>query len=78
MSKIPFFGAIMKAETKEKKSLKESVKYWSLLNLGILLIAVGIYFFKAPNGFATGGVSGVAIILANVLPITTQATARKT
>ena len=49
------------------------VKYWLTLNLGILLMATGIYFFKAPNGFATGGVSGMAIILANIFPILTQA-----
>ena len=36
------------------------------MNLGILLMAIGIYFFKAPNGFATGGVSGIAIVLANL------------
>ena len=28
-----------------------------------LLLAAGIYFFKNPNNFATGGVSGIAIIL---------------
>lgn len=54
--------------------ITDKIKYWSFLNLGILLMAVGIYFFKAPNGFATGGVSGVAIILSNIFPITTQAT----
>ena len=40
-----------------------SVKYWIVLNVGILCMALGIYFFKAPNHFATGGVSGLAIIL---------------
>ena len=49
-----------------------TIKNWLFMNLGVLLMAVGIYFFKAPNGFATGGVSGVAIILANVFPILTQ------
>lgn len=38
------------------------------MNLGILLLCTGIYFFKAPNGFATGGVSGIAIILSNIFP----------
>ena len=57
----------------QRRTLFESVRYWSFLNLGILLMAVGIYFFKAPNGFATGGVSGMSIILANLLPFTTQA-----
>ena len=50
------------------------VRYFAFLNLGILLMAMGIYFFKAPNGFATGGVSGISIILARVLPFISQAT----
>ena len=58
----------------KKNKLTDKIKYWSFLNLGILLMAVGIYFFKAPNGFATGGVSGMSIILANMLPIMSQAT----
>lgn len=56
-----------------KKINFEKVKYWTSLNFGILLLAAGIYFFKAPNGFATGGVSGIAIILANIFPIMSQA-----
>ncbi len=56
-----------------KKITLSSVKYWTFLNLGVLLMAIGIYFFKAPNGFATGGVSGVAIILAQIFPVMTQA-----
>ncbi len=43
-----------------------SLKHFLLINIGILMMAVGIYFFKAPNGFATGGVSGIAIILAKL------------
>ena len=34
------------------------------MNLGILLTTVGVYFFKIPNGFSTGGVSGIAVIVA--------------
>ena len=45
---------------------KFSLKKLLLIHLGILMVAVGIYFFKAPNGFATGGVSGLAIILARL------------
>ena len=54
------------------KNNRLNLKNWLFMNLGVLLMAVGIYFFKAPNGFATGGVSGVAIILANVFPVLTQ------
>ncbi len=47
----------------KSKAEKMSFKHFMLINLGILMITAGIYFFKAPNGFATGGVSGIAIIL---------------
>ncbi len=45
------------------KERRKTVLNWVVLNFGILLIAVGIHFFKAPNNFATGGVSGISIIL---------------
>ncbi len=54
------------------KNNRLNLKTWLFMNLGVLLMAIGIYFFKAPNGFATGGVSGVAIILANIFPVLTQ------
>ena len=66
-------GRLMKTKSKEQKTIAERIKYYASLNLGVLLMAVGIYFFKAPNGFATGGVSGMAIILANIFPYATQA-----
>lgn len=46
----------------------KNIKYFLYVNLGILLTAIGIHFFKTPNGFATGGVSGLSLILANALP----------
>ena len=56
-----------------KKAI-DLIKYFSFLNLGILMMAAGIYFFKSTNGFATGGVSGISIILAKIFPKVTQAT----
>lgn len=55
-----------------KKNLP-SLKTFLFMNLGILLLTAGIYFFKTPNGFATGGVSGIAIILWNIFPDITPA-----
>ncbi|MDP4119259.1 MAG: YitT family protein [Bacillota bacterium] len=43
------------------------------INLGVLLIAVGVYFFKIPNGFSTGGVSGIGTILGKAAPILSPA-----
>lgn len=57
----------------QKSQIAEKAKYWLSLNLGIILLAFGVYFFKTPNGFATGGVSGLSIILFKALPYLTQA-----
>jgi uncharacterized membrane-anchored protein YitT (DUF2179 family) len=57
----------------QKSQAVEKVKYWLFLNLGIILLTFGVYFFKTPNGFATGGVSGLSIILFKALPYLTQA-----
>lgn len=39
-----------------------------LMTLGVLITAVGVYFFKFPNNFSTGGVSGISLILGRLLP----------
>lgn len=57
-----------------RKNILSNVKYWGALNFGILLMSVGIYFFKATNNFATGGVSGISVLLAKLLPGISQAT----
>ena len=56
----------------DKKKIFDTVKYWLVLNLGTLALAAGVYFFKSPNHFATGGVSGLSIVLAEVIPFLTQ------
>ena len=37
------------------------------INLGVLMVSAGVYFFRAPNGFSTGGVSGFSILLTRVI-----------
>jgi uncharacterized membrane-anchored protein YitT (DUF2179 family) len=53
----------------KRKKFFKTAAYWILLNIGTLLLAAGVYFFKAPNNFATGGVSGIAIILQKYIPL---------
>ncbi len=55
------------------KITRETVLKHLKLQLGILLLTIGVYFFKTPNHFATGGVSGLSIILAKLIPSLTQA-----
>ena len=38
------------------------------LTLGTLIMCVGNYFFKFPNNFSFGGVSGLSLILARAIP----------
>ena len=40
-----------------------------MLTIGTALVALGVYFFKFPNNFSTGGVTGLAILLSAVFPI---------
>lgn len=47
----------------------KKLKNFIVMNLGCILLSVGVYFFKIPNGFATGGVSGIGTVLGKVSPI---------
>ncbi len=46
--------------------MKKKVKEYFLIFLGTVLLSLGVYFFKIPNGFATGGVSGIGTVLGKV------------
>lgn len=52
--------------------MQEKTKQWlndfSILNAGTLLTAVGSYFFKFPNNFSTGGVTGISVVLTHYFP----------
>jgi len=52
----------------QKSALRETFKEYVMLTAGTLLIALGVYFFKFPNNFSTGGVSGISIILGHYVP----------
>ncbi len=46
---------------------RETIKEYLLLIAGTVLMVLGIYFFKFPNHFSTGGVSGMAVILSHYI-----------
>ena len=50
----------------------EKIKSISIMHMGIILLSIGVYFFKIPNGFSTGGVTGIGTILGNLTPITSS------
>ena len=48
--------------------MRKRFRDFLLINLGLILVGLGICLFKIPNSFATGGVSGLAIIASSFLP----------
>jgi len=51
----------------------KKLKSFLMMTVGCILVSVGVYFFKIPNGFVTGGVTGVATLLAPLTPISAGA-----
>ena len=51
-----------------------AVREYAMLTLGTFLVAAGVYFFKFPNSFNTGGVTGLAVILNAVIPAVSAST----
>lgn len=51
-----------------KGKMIKKITDFLIINLGLFLVAAGIALFKVPNHFATGGVSGIAIIIAKFIP----------
>lgn len=54
--------------------VKNQAKEFLWMTLGTALVAVGIHFFKFPNHFSTGGVSGLAVLLGPLTPDISPAT----
>lgn len=45
-----------------------TLERYLLFSAGIFITALGTYFFKFPNNFSTGGVSGLSLILGRLIP----------
>lgn len=54
-------------KTTQAKQFTQLERY-ILMTLGIAITSIGVYFFKFPNNFSTGGVSGLSLILGRVFP----------
>lgn len=44
--------------------MNSKLKHFLLLNASIIIMAVGVYFFKFTNNFSFGGVTGLAVLVA--------------
>ena len=50
------------------KDWRGTLKIWGLMTFGTVLVALGVYCFKFPNPFSTGGVSGLGVVLGGLFP----------
>lgn len=64
-------------ETSAEMTLREKVmkyvKQYALITLSISIMSVGVYFFKFPNNFVFGGVTGTAALVAKLTPMSASA-----
>lgn len=51
-----------------KKNVKLALFEYGMITFAAVLLVIGVYFFKFPNNFSFGGVTGMAIVLSAVTP----------
>jgi len=64
----------MQEKPPKPKTKFQTFTEYILIIAGTILLSIGVYFFKIPNGFSTGGVSGISTILGKLIPIISSAT----
>ena len=52
-----------------QKHVRERFRKYAILTASTAVIAAGVYFFKFPNNFTFGGITGLSVILAKVTPL---------
>ncbi|MGN1148537.1 MAG: YitT family protein [Lachnospiraceae bacterium] len=53
---------------KKYSKWKAIIIEYLILTLATVFLVVGVYVFKFPNHFSFGGVTGIAVVLGNILP----------
>lgn len=61
------------AEMTQREKVMKYVKQYVLIILSISIMSVGVYFFKFPNNFVFGGVTGTAALVAKLTPMSASA-----
>ena len=56
----------------KEKILKYGIRY-AIISLSITIMSIGVYFFKFPNNFVFGGVTGMAALVAKLTPLSASA-----
>ena len=54
--------------------MKKQLRDYMMLSFAALLVTVGVYFFKFPNNFTYGGISGISVLLGRIFALESTAT----
>lgn len=54
---------------KNRGIVRRTLEEYTILTVATLILVVGVYVFKFPNNFSFGGVTGLAVVLGAVIPI---------
>ena len=61
------------AEMTQREKVIKYARQYVLITLSISIMSVGVYFFKFPNNFVFGGVTGTAALVAKLTPMSASA-----
>lgn len=53
----------------ERWKIRKNIFDYTLMTIASLILIIGVYFFKFPNHFSFGGVTGLAVVLSAVTPL---------
>ena len=48
--------------------MKFDMKKFIMINIGLILLSGGLYFFLIPSNLAVGGTTGLAMVISNLIP----------
>lgn len=48
--------------------MKQNIKEYGIITVGVLLVAIAIEYFFAPNNLAAGGVTGLSVVITHYFP----------
>ena len=60
-------------EHNKREKIMAYVSQYAIITLSITIMSVGVYFFKFPNNFVFGGVTGAAALVAKLTPLSASA-----
>jgi uncharacterized membrane-anchored protein YitT (DUF2179 family) len=49
--------------------MNKKLREFLLITISTMIIVIGIYFFRFPNNFSFGGVTGIAVVLGKLFPL---------